>query len=90
MNHMFANQSKENTIYLLTIREIAEAQKHDIDFSTMTDRYGYTTQLIENTKVLCKHGKMVFSKSLQHYAVAWFHHYLQHPETTCLKETLHQ
>ena len=31
---------------------------------------------------------MVIPKSLQHHAVAWFHHYLQHPGTKCLKETL--
>eukprot|EP00804_Cyclotella_cryptica_P022172 CCRYP_011627-RA/>CCRYP_011627-RA protein AED:0.47 eAED:0.47 QI:0/0/0/1/0/0/3/0/118 len=46
------------------------------------------TQLIENIKVLCKDGKMVIPKSLQHRAVAWFHHYLQHPGTTRLEETL--
>eukprot|EP00804_Cyclotella_cryptica_P011135 CCRYP_019065-RA/>CCRYP_019065-RA protein AED:0.43 eAED:0.32 QI:0/0/0/0.5/0/0/2/0/141 len=31
---------------------------------------------------------MVIHNSLQHRAVAWFHHYLQHPGTTRLKETL--
>ena len=30
----------------------------------MTDKYGYTTQLVENTKVLCKDGKMVFQQAL--------------------------
>eukprot|EP00804_Cyclotella_cryptica_P024329 CCRYP_015302-RA/>CCRYP_015302-RA protein AED:0.42 eAED:0.42 QI:0/0/0/1/0/0/3/0/199 len=32
---------------------------------------------------------MVISKSLQHRAVAWFHHDLQHPGTKRLEETLH-
>eukprot|EP00804_Cyclotella_cryptica_P022986 CCRYP_014983-RA/>CCRYP_014983-RA protein AED:0.46 eAED:0.46 QI:0/0/0/1/0/0/3/0/200 len=31
---------------------------------------------------------MVIPKSLQHRAVAWFHHYLQHPGTKRLEETL--
>ena len=32
---------------------------------------------------------MVIPKSLQQPAVAWYHHYLQHPGNTHLKETLH-
>eukprot|EP00804_Cyclotella_cryptica_P028382 CCRYP_016423-RA/>CCRYP_016423-RA protein AED:0.45 eAED:0.56 QI:0/0/0/1/0/0/2/0/199 len=31
---------------------------------------------------------MVITTSLQHSAVAWFHHYLQHPRTKRLEETL--
>ena len=31
---------------------------------------------------------MVIPKSLQHHAVAWFHHHLQHPRTKHPKETL--
>ena len=54
----------------------------------MTDKYGYTTQLVENTKVLCKDDKMVIPKSLQKRAVAWYHHYLQPPGSMRLKETL--
>ena len=48
----------------------------------------YSTQHVENIKVLCKDGKTVIPTSLQHHAVAWFHHYLQQPGTKCLKETL--
>ena len=54
----------------------------------MTDEHGYMTQLVENTKVLCKNGKMVIPTSLQNCAVSWYHHYLQHPGNTHLKETL--
>jgi len=54
----------------------------------MTDKYGYTTQLVENTKVLCKDGKMVIPTRLQHHAVAWYHHYLQHPGNMHIQETL--
>ena len=88
MNLVFANQDDEEAIYPLTTWEIAEAQKHDIELNTMTDKHGYTTQLVENTKVLCKNSKMVIPQSLQKCAVAWYHHYLQHPGNTCLEETL--
>jgi hypothetical protein len=88
MNLMLANQDDEDAIYPLTIREIAEAQKHNIELNTLTDKYGYTTQLVENSKVLCKDGKMVIPTSLQQRAVAWYHHYLQHPGNRHPKETL--
>jgi hypothetical protein len=65
MNRVFANQEDEEAIYPLTTREIAEAQKHNHTLSTMADKHGYTTQLVENTKVLCKDGKMVIPTSLQ-------------------------
>ena len=44
MNLVFANQDNEDAIYSLTTREIAKAQKHDIELNTMTDTDGYTTQ----------------------------------------------
>ena len=75
MNQVFANQNEEGTIYPLTTRKIAEAQTEDESLNTQ----GYSTQLVENIKVLCKDGNMVIPKSLQHCAVAWYHHYLQHP-----------
>eukprot|EP00804_Cyclotella_cryptica_P019465 CCRYP_006637-RA/>CCRYP_006637-RA protein AED:0.42 eAED:0.42 QI:0/-1/0/1/-1/1/1/0/102 len=84
MNQVFANRNKEDSIYPLTTREIAEAQQED---DGLLDK-SYSTQLVENITVLCKNGKMVIPKSLQHRAVAWFHHYLQHPRTKRLKETL--
>ena len=65
MNLVFANQDDEDTNYPLTTREIAEAQKRNLELNTMTDKYGYTTQLVENSKVLCKNGKMVILTSLQ-------------------------
>ena len=90
MNLVFATQDDENATYPLTMREIAEAQKHDRELNTMSDKYGYTTQLVENIKVLRKNSKMVIpkTKSLEKGAVVWYHHYLQHPGNTCLKETL--
>eukprot|EP00804_Cyclotella_cryptica_P011364 CCRYP_016036-RA/>CCRYP_016036-RA protein AED:0.17 eAED:0.17 QI:0/-1/0/1/-1/1/1/0/275 len=84
MNKVFANGNEEDSIYPLTTREIVEAQQED---DSLLDK-GYSTQLVENIKVLCKDGKLVIPKSLQHRAVAWFHHYLQHPGTKHLEETL--
>eukprot|EP00804_Cyclotella_cryptica_P007817 CCRYP_001403-RB/>CCRYP_001403-RB protein AED:0.40 eAED:0.64 QI:0/0/0/1/0/0/3/0/379 len=84
MNQVFANRNEEDSIYPLTTREIAETQQADHSLHNK----GYSTQLVENTNVLCKDGKMVIPKSLQHRALAWFHHYLQHPGTKRLKETL--
>ncbi len=39
-------------------------------------------------EVLCKDGKLVIPKSLQHRTVSWYHHYLQHPGHSCLEKTL--
>jgi hypothetical protein len=44
-------------------------------------------QLIENTKVFCKEDKLIIPASLQHRAVSWYHHYLQHPGHSHLEET---
>ncbi len=45
-------------------------------------------QLVEDTNMLCKNGKLIIPASLQHRAVAWYHHYLQHPGHSRLKETM--
>ncbi len=57
MNLVFANQDDKEAIYPLTTQEIAEAQKHNNKLNNMTDDHGYMTQLVENTKVLCKMAK---------------------------------
>jgi hypothetical protein len=44
--------------------------------------------LIEDTKVLCKNEKAMIPTSLQHRVVSWYHHYLQHPGHSRLKETM--
>ena len=86
MNLVFANRSEEDVIYPLTVREIAEAQKLDASLKKLKDQY--STQLVESTQLLCKDGKMIIPKELQHRAVSWYHHYLQHPGHTRLEETL--
>jgi hypothetical protein len=44
--------------------------------------------LIEDTKVLCKNGKVMIPTSLWHGAVNWYHHYLQHPGHSRLEEMM--
>jgi hypothetical protein len=44
--------------------------------------------LIEDTKVLCKNGKIIIPTSLRHRAVSWYHYYLQHPGHSRLEETM--
>ncbi len=83
MNLVAINQAKEDSINPLTTIEIRDTTtQHKPKIA------GHSTQLVENTKVLCKDGKMVMPKCPQFRAVAWFHHYLQHPGRKSLKETL--
>ena len=55
MNLVFANCSKENLTYPLTVQEIAQAQKLDASLEKLKDEC--STQLVENTEVLYKDGK---------------------------------
>eukprot|EP00804_Cyclotella_cryptica_P006700 CCRYP_008641-RA/>CCRYP_008641-RA protein AED:0.32 eAED:0.30 QI:0/-1/0/1/-1/1/1/0/549 len=88
MNFVFANRSEENAIYPLTVREIAAAQQTDKTLNKLSLLEAYKPQLSENVQVLCKDGKLVIPQELQQRAVQWYHHYLQHPGTTRLEETL--
>jgi hypothetical protein len=45
-------------------------------------------QLIEDIQLLCKNGKLIIPASLQHRAVSWYHHYLQHPGHLHLEEAM--
>jgi hypothetical protein len=93
MNEVLANRSKEDEIYPLTTEEIAEAQQADATLKHLFERnavidQGLEIKLIENTTCVCKDGWLVISKPLQVRAVRWYHHYLQHPGHTHLKETI--
>jgi hypothetical protein len=44
--------------------------------------------LIEDTKVLCKNGKVIIPPSLWHRAVSWYHHFPQHPGHSLLEEMM--
>ncbi len=65
MNHVFANRSKQEEIYPLTVKEIAEEQRKDKTLCAINDEDKYKVLLIENIKVLCKDDKLVIPKSLQ-------------------------
>ena len=88
MNHVFANRSEDEEIYPLTVKEIAEKQRKDKSLRALQEEEKYKVLLIENTKVLCKDGKLVIPKSLQAQMVAWYHHHLQIPGHSHLEETL--
>ncbi len=89
---MFANHGEEDELYPLTTIEIEKAQrkfKIKIYFkhNAKTPEKDMRVQLIEDTKVLCKDDKLIIPASQWHRAVSWYHHYLQHPCHSHLKET---
>ena len=65
MNMVFANCSKEDVIYPLTVKEIPFAQERYLVLKKLTKMEKYSTHLVEDTEVLCKDGKMVIPKVLQ-------------------------
>jgi hypothetical protein len=85
-NYVFAHRNDDKEIFPLTVEEIAQAQKKDK--SIQKDKDKYENILVENTYVLCKDRRLVIPKKLQYRAIAWYHHYLQHPGHTRLEETL--
>jgi hypothetical protein len=86
LNFVFANTQEEESIYPLTITEIAEAQTEDADLKALAKADKYEKQLVEDTLVYCKDCKLVSPKTLQRRAEEWYHHYLQHPGSTRLEE----
>jgi hypothetical protein len=88
LNFVFANTQEEESIYPLTITEIAETQSEDADLKRLVKADKYKKQLVEDLEVYCKDNKLVIPKVLQRRAVEWYHHYLQHPGSTRLEETL--
>jgi hypothetical protein len=93
-NFAFANHREKDEIYPLTTIEIAEAQCKDQELkvyykkNAKMPKKDIQLQLVEDTKVLCKNGKLIIPASLRHRAVAWYHHYLQHTGHSHLKETM--
>ncbi len=91
---MFAQHEEEDEIYPLTTIEIAEAQCKDRELKVYFKKNAKMPQkdvgfhLIEDTKKLCKNGKLIIPASLRHQAVSWYHHYLQHPGHLRLEETM--
>jgi hypothetical protein len=91
---LFANPEEEDEIYPLTTIEIAEAQCKDQELKVYYKKNAQMPQkdicfhLIEDTKVLCKNGKIIIPASLRHRAVSWYNHYLQHPGHLHLEEMM--
>jgi hypothetical protein len=85
---------RRGQIYPLTLTEIADAQRKDQELKVYFRKNAKMPQkdivlhLIEDTKVLCKNGKLIIPTSLRHKAVSWYHHYLQHPGHLRLEETM--
>jgi hypothetical protein len=91
LNLVFAKHGEEDETYPLITIEIAEAQCKEQELKVyfkqneITPKEDIRFQLIEDTQVLCKIDKLVIPASLQHRAVSWYHHYLQHPGHSRLK-----
>ncbi len=69
MNQVFANRSKEDEIYPLTVKEIVEAQKADSKLKHFSKsnaflNKGLELQLIENKSCICHKGRLVILKPL--------------------------
>ena len=56
LNHVFANCSDNDEIYLFTVSEIAEEQLKDKSLQQQKGLMKYEETLFENTYVLCKYG----------------------------------
>jgi hypothetical protein len=93
-NLMFAHHKEEDEIYPLTLIEVTDAQRKDQELkvyhkkNTQMPQKDICFHLIEDTKVLCKNGKIIIPASRRHRAVSWYHHYLQHPGHLRLEETM--
>ncbi len=93
-NLVFAHHKEEEEVYPLTLTEIADAQRKDRELkanfkkNAIMPHKDMGIQLIEDTKVLCKKGKVIIPTSLRKRAVKWYHHYLQHPGQLCLEEMM--
>jgi hypothetical protein len=93
-NLVFTHHKEEEEVYPLTLTEIADAQRKDHELkaylktNAIMPQKDMSIQLIEDTKVLYKNGKVMIPTSLRLRAVSWYHHYLQHPGHSRLEETM--
>jgi hypothetical protein len=93
-NLKFTHHKEEEEVYPLTLTEIADAQRNNQELkaylkkNAIMPKKDIILHLIEDTKVLCKNGKVMIPTSLWLRAVSWYHHYLQHPGHSRLEETM--
>ena len=70
-NLVFAHHEEEEEVYTLTLTEIADAQRKDRELkayfkkNAIMPHKDMVIQLIEDTKVLCKNGKLMIPTSLR-------------------------
>jgi hypothetical protein len=75
-NLLFAHHKEEDKIYPLTLTEIADAQRNDQELKVYYKKNSKMPKMdiyfhfIEDTKVLCKNGKIIIPTSLRHRAVS--------------------
>ncbi len=75
-NLVFAHHKEEEEVYPLTLTQIADAQHKDQELKAYFKKNAIMPQkdiglcLFEDTKVLCKNGKVIIPTSLQHRAVS--------------------
>jgi hypothetical protein len=74
-NLVFAHHEEEEEVYPLTLTGIADAQRKDQELkayfkkNAIMPQKDMGVQLIEDTKVLCKNGKVIIPTSLCQWAV---------------------
>jgi hypothetical protein len=79
---VFAHHEEEDKVYPFTLIEIADAQRKDQELKVYFKKNAIMPQkdivlhLTEDTKVLCKNGKVMIPSSLWHRAISWYYHYL--------------
>jgi hypothetical protein len=70
LNEVFANHSKDNEIYPLTVTKIVDTQKADnklkefFKLNATLDK-GLELRIIEDQKCICNKGRLVIPKPLQ-------------------------
>eukprot|EP00970_Alexandrium_tamarense_P011207 scaffold2393_cov116-Alexandrium_tamarense.AAC.1 len=91
INDVFANRSKEEEYYPLTVSEIAESQQNDtgLQEDLRRSKRHLALRVIEGTEVIVYKGNRLYiTKDLRKRAVVWYHHALQHPGHTRQEETM--
>ncbi len=97
MTHLFSQtEDTEDSVYPVTINEIAEAQRQDDKWKKHLQRpdtrAGFSVVIFDDTPVLVKEDdrrqRLVIPDCLQEKILYWYHHYLQHPGKDRMEETI--
>ena len=97
MTHLFSQtEDTEDSVYPVTINEIAEAQRQDDKWKKHLQRpntrAGFLVVIFDDTPVLVKEDdrrqRLVIPDCLQEKILYWYHHYLQHPGKDRMEDTI--